>query len=119
MITAREAKQRTQENLTNKYNKLLKDIEGKIKFAIINGDFAISYDEKFPKFIEDTLIEAGYKVNYRQCGINEYETVISWDDVDIKQDDDDPYPCKSCGAFDGSCCGCDKEKEWNKRHEVK
>lgn len=118
MVTASEARKQTLQNNVIKYEKIFEDIEHKIQTATKNGDYEIYCSYNLPEFVNNKLIELGYITNYRQCGINEYETVISWETAEIVEEEDkDPYPCTSCDpSIREVCCGCDKERKWSERH---
>ena len=118
MITASKARKQTLQNNVTKYEKIFENLEMRINAAIENGKYSISCENSLPEFVNNKLIELGYITNYRQCGINEYETVISWETAEIVEEDDkDPYPCASCDpSIREVCCGCDKERKWSERH---
>lgn len=78
-MNAKEARQIAEEKRVESFNDQFNDVMGLIEKAAQKGHTnlaiqKINLDEEFKEYLQ----EKGYKVVYQQCGMNEYETVISW-----------------------------------------
>lgn len=76
MISAKDARQKAEENKKKLLAIEMANIETRIKFAIENGSTGISYKE-ISKGSEEELIRSGYKVQ-RGSQYNEPYVTISW-----------------------------------------
>ncbi len=77
MISASEARKKTENNINNCATKELSEIMEKIDKAIANGKFSISNDGYLQFETEQRLEELGYKIKTgSQC--NESYYTVSW-----------------------------------------
>lgn len=76
MITANEAKQAAIKNKIEYTNRVIKDIEQKIKNKVASGEFGVSHEAKdtVVKVIIDHFKNLGFKVEYLVSGV----FTISW-----------------------------------------
>ena len=78
-MNAKEARKIAEEKRIESFNNQFNDVMELIKTAAEKGHTNLAIQKiKLDDEFEEYLKEKGYKVKYQQCGMNEYETVISW-----------------------------------------
>ena len=78
MITAIEAAEIANKAHLDINSNILFKIENAIKETIKKGERKLYYYDTIPDLIKKHLESLGYKVRYRQSGINEYCNVITF-----------------------------------------
>lgn len=77
-MNALEASKKTYMNKVKFVHEKTNEILDIIEKAIENREYECCIYESLNQNVKDHFEELGYKIEYKQCGINEYETVISW-----------------------------------------
>ena len=77
-IKASEAKELTRKNINEGNTKEISDVFEIIKKGIENGEYSVDYYGSMRKNTQEHIESLGYRVQYKQCGMNEYCWRISW-----------------------------------------
>lgn len=77
-MDAQEARKIAEEKRIESFNDQFDDVMVRIETAAKKGHTNLAYRIQLDEDFKEYLIEKGYKVKYQQCGMNEYEVVISW-----------------------------------------
>ncbi len=77
MLSANEAKKKTQDNINNCITQEFKKIEEQINDAIFEGEYSISNNGRLKHIIKEKLKELGYKIEI-SSQYNEPYYIISW-----------------------------------------
>lgn len=77
-MKAIDARKTAEAKKLSDFNNQFDKVMGSIKHYAAAGKFQYNHYQKLDAELEEYLKELGYKVEYKQCEINEYETVISW-----------------------------------------
>lgn len=78
-MTASEAKKAVLAGKSEKTEKQEAEVRTKIEGAVKSLKFSCTYGLALLPQVRQILENDGYRVASRQCGINEIETVISWE----------------------------------------
>lgn len=77
-MKAIDARKTAEAKKLSDFNNQFDKVMGDIKHYATAGKFQCCHNNKLDSELKEYLKELGYKVEYKQCGINEYETIISW-----------------------------------------
>ncbi|MDQ1859018.1 hypothetical protein [Chryseobacterium sp. WLY505] len=77
-MKAIDTRKTAETKILSDFNKQFDEVMGSIKHYAAAGKFQCEYYHKLDTELQEYLKELGYKVDYKKCGNNEYETVISW-----------------------------------------
>lgn len=77
-MKATEAREIAEAKEVSVFNIQFDKVMSKIRLSAENAEFVCSFPFKLKKDLEEYLKELGYKAEYKQCGNNEYETIVCW-----------------------------------------
>lgn len=77
MYTAKEAREKSEKNYTDKTNKILQDTFSEINKAVTNGDQSVTVYYYMPDTVIEKLEELGYCIK-KYTWRNETSTEIRW-----------------------------------------
>lgn len=81
-MQAIEAKKTAEAKKVSDFNREFEKVITNIKTNAAAGNFQCSQNQKLDNEIVEYLKELGYSIEYKQCGMNDYETVISWQNAE-------------------------------------
>ena len=77
-MKASEARLIAENKNRSEHRECFDKIMNEVKILSKNGYFEYTYFQKFPKSVEEELIELGYKIERKKSNYNELDTIISW-----------------------------------------
>lgn len=80
-MTAKEAREKTQNYLDNVSTMELEEIKNLILNAVQNGEFCIYIDFPLSGSTKNQIKKMGYFADYVETGLNESSFKISWEDA--------------------------------------
>lgn len=77
-MNAIDARKIALRNGTLLIDRQIQDISLRIDEAVKHRHLNLSYNKEIEKETKQHFENLGFRVEYKQCGMNEFETVISW-----------------------------------------